>query len=214
VVRGATSDGNGLIVITWNQVSAPVCFGQDVVVPYDSPGVPVRLHCSDTSRITSFRLVALPAHGHLQNLDLAAGTFSYVPDRGYADTDSMMFQALAGDLASVPYTVTFNVGRGEAPMHLTASATNVAFGHPPMLTVIMPARATGTVGFYDEHNGDLVGIGTAPITDGVATLWTPTRELGLGTHVVHASYGGDARYLTSESDEVVIIVSRADAPMH
>jgi hypothetical protein len=36
----------------------------------------------------------------------------------------------------------------------------------------------------------LRGIGTAPIADGVATLTTPTRELGVGIEVVHASYGG------------------------
>jgi hypothetical protein len=208
VVRGSTSDGNGLIVITWNNVSAPVCFGQDVDVPFDSPGVPVRLHCSDASRITSFRLGTLPAHGHLQNLNLSAGTFSYVPDHGYAGPDSLMYQALTGDQASVPYTVTFNVGLGEAPMHLTASETNVTLGHPLVLTVTMPADATGIVGFYnDSLPGADKGIGIAPIIDGVATLTTPTRELVPGINIVHASYGGDAHYLPSESNHVVIIAS-------
>jgi hypothetical protein len=208
VVRGVTSDGNGLIVITWNTVSAPVCFGQDVQVPLNSLGVPVQLHCSDTSRPTSFRIVALPDHGTLVNRDLTTGTFTYVPDAGYVGTDSMMYQALTGDRASVPYTVTFIIAAPLAQMTLTASPTAVVLGRAPVLTVRMPANATGHVGFYDsDQPGADKGIGTAPIVDGVATLTMPTKELGVGTHSIHASYGGDASYAPSESNVVVITVS-------
>jgi hypothetical protein len=204
VVRGTTSDGNGLIVITWNDVSAPVCADQAVDVPLDSPGVPVGLPCS---RITGSRIDAGPRHGHLVNVDPAAGTFSYVPDLGYTGDDELTFQGLFGDLASAVHTLTFVV-RDPAPMDLTASSDHVVLGHPPVLTVTMPAGATGIVGFYDE---DLPGtgkaIGTVPITGRLATLVTPTRELGVGTHSVYASYGGNARYGPADSNVVVIIVS-------
>jgi hypothetical protein len=109
VVRGGTSDGNGLIFITWLEASAPVCHDQSVFVPASSPGVPFRLQCTDFSHPTSFRVVTLPDHGLLDDRDLYAGTFTYVPLPGYTGTDSMVFQALHGDLASAPATVTFNI---------------------------------------------------------------------------------------------------------
>jgi hypothetical protein len=193
VIRGGTSDGNGLIFITWNEVSAPVCFDQVVQVPFDSPRVPVRLHCSDTSRPTGFRIVLTPGHGRLENLNLDAGTFSYVP-------------AFTGPAESATYTVTFTVGRLHAPMYLSASSTDVVLGHPPVLVVTMPTDATGHVGFYDIREGEHRGIGTAPIIDGGAILIAPTTELGVGTHLIRASYGGDARYAPSESNVVIITV--------
>jgi hypothetical protein len=207
VVRGSTSDGNGLIVITWNVgVSAPVCSDETVHVPFDSPGVPVRLHCTDASRPTSFRIDLFPEHGHVENLDLTTGTFIYVPDPGYRGSDTILFRAFSGDVASVPYSVIITVGRPAAPMYLTASPADVVLGHPPVLTVIMPANATGYVGFYDLYQDELRGIGTAPIIDGVATLTAPTRELGVGVHFVHASYGGDFVWAPADSNDVTVIV--------
>lgn len=92
VVRGGTSDGNGLIFITWSELAAPICYDQAIHVPLDSPGVAVRLRCTQT---TSFRLVALPVHGYLENRDLTAGTFSYVLVPGYTGTDSLVFEGRA-----------------------------------------------------------------------------------------------------------------------
>lgn len=78
-----------------------------------------------------------------------------------------------------------------APMHLTATPDRVVIGHNPVLTVTMPSDATGYVGFYDSAlPGADKGIGVARIVDGVATLTTPSRPLEIGTHHVHASYGG------------------------
>jgi hypothetical protein len=114
VVRGVTSDGNGLIVITWNNVSGPACSDQAIDVPFDSQGVAVRPSCADASRIAYFGVADGPRYGHLEVADLDAGTFTYVPDRGYAGPDSLEFQTYTGSKVSGFYTVTFTVGNPAA----------------------------------------------------------------------------------------------------
>jgi hypothetical protein len=120
----------------------------------------------------------------------------------------MEWQARMGDMASALYSVTFAIGRSAAPLYLTASSEHVPLGQPPVLTVITAASATGHVGFYDENQpGADKGIGTAEISDGIAVLRMPTRELGVGVHVIHASYGGDLFWGPADSNDVEIRVS-------
>jgi hypothetical protein len=97
---------------------------------------------------------------------------------------------------------------GPAPsMTLTASATEVLLGEAPVLTVAMPADATGTVGFYDfARPGADKGIGVAPIIDGVATLTAPDRPLVLGANPIQASYGGNEIYGPADSNIVTVTV--------
>ena len=98
-------------------------------------------------------------------------------------------------------------------MTLTASDTQVDQGTAPVLTVDMPADATGYVGFYDAAQpGTDKGIGTAPIIDGVATLAAPTRPLPAGDNPIRASYGGDGTYSPNDSNLVTVTVKPA-APM-
>jgi hypothetical protein len=102
---------NGRVIIRWNGTSqAPECPNQTIIVPRNSPGVPFRLLCADLSRPESFRILTLPDHGFLDNRNFTMGTFTYVPDTGYAGTDSLTFQAVSGGLVSAPATVTFVVG--------------------------------------------------------------------------------------------------------
>jgi hypothetical protein len=84
---------------------------------------------------------------------------------------------LAGTASASP----LSPAAGPAPhMTLTASSTVVRLSEPPVLTVHMPADATGEVGFYDfARPGADKGIGLAPIIDGVATLTAPDRPLVL-----------------------------------
>ena len=109
LVRHATSDGDGLVRITWISV-VPQCLDQTVEVPYDSAGVAVRLHCSPSSRPTGFRIDIYPDHGFLDHRDLSAGTFTYVPLPGYRGIDVLVYQGLHGTIRSAPATVTFQVG--------------------------------------------------------------------------------------------------------
>ena len=92
------------------------------------------------------------------------------------------------------------------PMTLTASATQVLASEPPVLTVRMPADATGEVGFYDfARPGADKGIGLAPIVDGVATLTAPDRPLVLGDNPIQASYGGNEIYGPGDSNIVTVM---------
>jgi len=109
LVRGSTADGNGMVVVTWNHVAAPRCDDQALAVPADSAGIKVQLHCAGTRPATSYHIGSLPIHGLLDNRNLTAGTFTYVPRPGFVGTDSMTFQGLIGDEASTPATVTFTV---------------------------------------------------------------------------------------------------------
>jgi hypothetical protein len=113
VVRGATSDGNGLVVVTWSHVAAAACQNQTVQVPAGSKGVAVRLTCQRTGSATTFRIDSPPAHGSLVTRRLNAGTVTYVPRPGYLGTDSITFQSLTGAKASVPATVDFVVSRAK-----------------------------------------------------------------------------------------------------
>jgi hypothetical protein len=209
IVRGTTGDGNGLVVITWIR-QVPVCLDQVIPVPLDSPPLHVQLHCNSDSNPSSFRIEAYPAHGSVEHWNPTIGAFKYVPTKGYSGVDYLQFVGLHGTVPSAPATVTFSVNQTVPPMTITASSTEVYVGQPPTLTVQMPSNATGSVGFYDEDQpGTDKGIGTADLVDGVATLTTPTKTLALGVHYIHASYGGQGRYLPNDSNVVTITVSRA-----
>jgi hypothetical protein len=82
---------------------------------------------------------------------------------------------------------------------LATSAASIVVGQPVTLTATvapdMPGSATptGTIDFYDTTtNTDL---GKVTLSGGVASL--TTSALGVGTHVIQASYAGDGTYLPS-----------------
>ena len=109
--RAGGDEADGRVIIRWQGTpQPPVCFDQTVAVPPNSPGVPVTLRCGNLSRPEYFRLVNLPDHGFLDNRIFQAGTMTYVPDHGYAGTDSLIFVTYSGGLWSAPATVTFRVG--------------------------------------------------------------------------------------------------------
>jgi hypothetical protein len=108
----AGDDADGKIIIRWQGTpQRPVCSDQTISVAYNSPGVPIRLRCTELSRPEYFQLVSLPDHGFLDNRNLQAGTMTYVPHAGYTGTDSLIFVAVSGGVFSAPGTVTFHVGQ-------------------------------------------------------------------------------------------------------
>ncbi|GGL94341.1 Ig-like domain-containing protein [Nakamurella endophytica] len=78
------------------------------------------------------------------------------------------------------------------------------------LVATMPSDATGDIGFYDVTGGTAVGLGTAPLINGVATLTSLTRTLSDGQHTLQASSGGDAHYNPNDSNTVTVTVGRLD----
>ncbi len=131
-------------------------------------------------------------------------------------TDVSYGVASPGQNGSVTITPVANA---PAPISLSVASANVSWGQPVVLTATLPADATGSVGFYDDVNGGCEsstapgavcqGLGVAPIEDGQATLSNVTAPLGVGTHYLHASYGGDTHFLPKSSDPVTVIVSKA-----
>ena len=110
---------------------------------------------------------------------------------------------LAGTASASP----LSPAAGPAPhMTLTAGSTVVRLSEPPVLTVHMPADATGEVGFYGfARPGADKGIGLAPVINGVATLTAPDRPLVLGENPIQASYGGNAIYGPGASSIVTVL---------
>lgn len=109
VTRSAGTGSNGVISITWETVGPPQCVPQTVGVPSGSSGVNVTLRCPNGPQPAGYAIRTNPSHGRLDKVDLAKGTFTYVPTAGFAGTDSMSFVATAVGRVSVETTVTFVV---------------------------------------------------------------------------------------------------------
>lgn len=94
---------------------------------------------------------------------------------------------------------------------LTSSTTSIGTNVPFTLTAkVAPVVAnstaiTGTVNFLQDGT---VSLGTAPVTNGTATL-SNAAITSVGTHTITAVYSGDANYYTSTSSSSVSIVSVA-----
>lgn len=124
----------------------------------------------------------------------AAVTAIYTPASGAAFTTS----------TSNPVTVVIT---GQAPtITLTATPPNSALALSPVLltATVLPGpntngAPTGTVNFFDGNNV----LGTAPLTNGVATLtysqFTASPQGTPQTHALHAVYSGDTNFATSTS---------------
>lgn len=133
-----TANKNGVVSISWEDIAQLQCAGQTVDVPHDSPGVRVQLSCPGPVQPSSYRITAGPAHGSLKDVNLAAGTFTYVPSAGFAGIDSVRFAGVAVGKQSPEATVSFVVAAGcdnqtvavpagspGVPVKLHCSASNV-----------------------------------------------------------------------------------------
>jgi hypothetical protein len=112
VQAGPSEDAAGLISITWEHTSRLSCPDQQVTVAFQSAGTPYQLQCGTTPEPSRFRLIDGPTYGRLEAVDLAHGTFTYVPAIAFSGTDQARFVAIAGDNESAPFTVRFRVDRG------------------------------------------------------------------------------------------------------
>ncbi len=86
---------------------------------------------------------------------------------------------------------------------LTANPNSTQYGDPVTLTAtVAPPAVIGTVGFYDGP----VFLGEGSVSAGIATL--TTTLLNAGTHTITAIYNGDAKYASSTSAPVSVIVAK------
>jgi hypothetical protein len=204
----ATAVGRVSAETTVTFVVPPRCFDQTYGVGANGPGVAVSLRCAESNEQGSFRLLVLPDHGFLDDRNMDSGTLTYVPASNYSGPDKVVFEDVVRGYPSQPATITLDVvGRGIPPMNLRASATEVRAGETPTFTLTMPKDVTGSVGFYDfDQPGPDKGIGVVRLTDGVATLTEPTKDLQVGVHHIQASFVGDNTYAANDSNVLVVIV--------
>ena len=130
----------------------------------------------------------------------AAGTHSYAA-------------AYSGDSdfnASSSTAQTVIISKVSASPTLTASPTTAVYGVAETLTIAVTpisggAEPTGTVTFSDNSTTPSTTLGATTVsTAGTATL--STIELGIGTHSLTASYGGDSNYATATTSTQTVMV--------
>ena len=98
-------------------------------------------------------------------------------------------------------TLDLTVIKATTTTSLSASTLSVPPGGSVTLTAhVGPASASGTVTFVE--GGETLGSST--VSDGIASLQATFTTVG--THIVTASYGGDAGHLASTSSPVTISV--------
>jgi hypothetical protein len=137
---------------------------------------------------------------------LSSGTTSYTASSLSVGTHPL-YAYYGGDgnySASTSATVTVIISNTliSTTTTLTTSMTTAISGTAITLTATESATAaTGTVNFY---NGSTL-LGTATLTNGVATL--ATTALPVGTNSVTAVYSGDSTYASSTSSAATVSIT-------
>ena len=130
----------------------------------------------------------------------------------FTDGTHALTAAYSGNTAyasstSLPISLQVNPGLQPTSISLSASPTSQSFGNPIVLTAtVAPSTATGTVTFLDGQTS----IGSAALSSGSASL--TTSALNLGTHLLMASYSGDASDSGSNSATIDVTVTFANQP--
>ncbi|MFC6644461.1 protease pro-enzyme activation domain-containing protein [Granulicella cerasi] len=133
----------------------------------------------------------------------SGGTIGYTAATGY-DLASGIGSVDAGNLVNdwslVTPTATATAGTASSRVDVAGSASTVAAGTSITLTATVSsvfssttATPTGTMQFVVD--GAVVGTGS--LSNGIATYTLATAGFTSGTHLVQASYGGDATYAGS-----------------
>jgi Bacterial Ig-like domain (group 3)/FG-GAP-like repeat len=131
-----------------------------------------------------------------------AGTATHYVDAVYAGntyfvTSTSTTTPLQGSQVNTSLTLTANVPEQMLTMPITFTATLASLSNEPPF-----ATPTGTVSFFDQSLGGEL-IGTAAMgANGRAVFTLATASIGPGVHVISASYGGDATFLPSSSNQI------------
>ncbi len=133
-----------------------------------------------------------------------------------ANSITAVFEASVSGASSTSSPVTVNVATAVASTTVTVSPNPAVYGDALTFTAtvapVSPATGmpTGTVQFYAllPSNGQL-GLGSASIVNGVATLVLPAPGLINGTYSIVAQYSGDSAYPAGSSVPVSLVVNAA-----
>jgi subtilase family serine protease len=119
----------------------------------------------------------------------SAGVFGYDASNKDSATGYNLVTGLGSVDANNLATAWVGASKTATSITIQASPTQVSYGQTVSLTAtVAPSTATGTVSFF--NNGSTTALGTATLSNGVATFTTTT--LPVGTDSLSASYGGDA----------------------
>jgi len=108
-------------------------------------------------------------------------------------------QLAAGSFSATAQRASFTVAPATSTLTITSSSNPILLQNPLTLTASTASTATGTVTFMDGT----AALGSATLTNGVAAY--TSSALAVGSHVITASYSGDANFLptTATLTEVV-----------
>ncbi|MGC8640994.1 MAG: beta strand repeat-containing protein, partial [Isosphaeraceae bacterium] len=149
---------------------------------------------------------------------IVPGTFAYTPVSGtvlgagvqtlkatFTPTDTATY-------ANTTATASLTVSQATVTPVLQESTTASKYGQSVTFKATLKAYGlgalpTGSVTFYDGPSSTATPIGTVPIdSTGAASL--SVSSLGVGTHSIYASYGGNSNYTSSKSLTVTQSVSK------
>jgi len=103
---------------------------------------------------------------------------------------------------AAPVSLSFAVSEEATSVTLSTSSNSVVYGTALTLTATVPSAATGTVTFLDSGTS----IGATTLSSGSATLIIST--LGIGSHVLTASYSGDSNYTGANSSSLTETITQ------
>jgi subtilisin family serine protease len=152
--------------------------------------------------VASPALSAVGDTGTLLNTDMPGEQLDVRRDATSFATDKPLGLMLVHHLNTDGARAQIVAVRVKSTTTLTASSTAYTYGGKPLFTAtIAPSTATGTVTFKD--NGRVVK--TVAVSGGKA-VWQAIGQTR-GTHVVTATYNGDATYAASTSAGVKVTVN-------
>ncbi len=116
---------------------------------------------------------------------------------------SAVYNGDAPDASSASPMLMVQITPGATSVTLTSASGTAPYGTlAPLTATISLAGATGTVTFQDSVSG---AIGQAAVAGGTATI--DASLLAVGTHVLRASYSGDATHLPCTSADVTVTIT-------
>ncbi len=136
----------------------------------------------------------MPTSGNVTGSINTAGTYTFGLTCGGNESGTATLVVSKGLASSVSLAATPNPVLAGKSVLLTASAAPQSGSGP---------AATGTVAFY--YLTDLLG--TAAVTNGVASFTASSAGISPGSYAVVAKYSGDANYAPSNSSPLTVTVT-------
>ena len=182
----------GLLATTTALTASATTLNYGVTTTFSASVAPTAVTGSIVFRDGSVVLGTVPANNGAATLSVSTLTVG-------SHSITATYLGDTNDGASTSAATTVTVALAPTTSTIAATPTTGSYGNPTTITVtIAPAGATGTVTISDGSNV----IGTPIVSGGVATL---SLNLLTGSHILSASYSGDANYAASATTTSVSV---------